>query len=126
MVVKMSKSLTLVKSGDEHYFLKEKQGDLVCVECGENFPRPIVANVSSGDVLKTYYACPRCLAKVKEMEPSKHEIKEKNAQETKGVKPHTPSRTQCKHFLGYLKKHPKNMPISDECLTCDSMIECLL
>ncbi len=126
MVVKMSKSLTLVKSGYERYFPGEKQGDLVCVECGENFIRPIVASVSSGDVLKTYYACPRCLAKVKEMVSSKHEEKEKNVQETKGIRVHTPSIIQCKHFLGYLKKRPKNTPISDECLTCDRMIECLL
>jgi hypothetical protein len=32
---------------------------------------------------------------------------------------------KCTHFLGYLKKRSKDMPFSDECLTCDKMIECL-
>lgn len=32
---------------------------------------------------------------------------------------------KCGHFLGYLKKRPKNTPIPDECLTCSKMIECL-
>ena len=122
----MANSLTLIKYGDERYFLREKQGDLVCAECGENFLKPILASVSSGDVLKTYYACPRCLAKVKEIGPSKHEEKEKDAPETKSIERPAPKSAECKHFLGYLKKRPKNTPISDECLTCDRMIECLL
>jgi len=33
---------------------------------------------------------------------------------------------KCRHFLGYLKKRPKDMQIPDECLTCDKMIQCLL
>jgi len=32
---------------------------------------------------------------------------------------------KCEHFLGYLKKRPKNTPIPDECLTYSKMIECL-
>jgi hypothetical protein len=32
---------------------------------------------------------------------------------------------KCTHFLGYLKKRPKDMSFPDECLTCDKMIECL-
>ncbi|MGQ9545081.1 MAG: hypothetical protein ACUVQX_04775, partial [Candidatus Bathycorpusculaceae bacterium] len=31
----------------------------------------------------------------------------------------------CKHFLGYLRKRPKDSPIPDECLVCEKMIECL-
>jgi DNA-directed RNA polymerase subunit RPC12/RpoP len=125
-LLNMANSLTLVKYRDERYFLGEKQVDFVCVECGENFLKPILASVSSGDVLKTYYACPRCLAKVKEMGPSKCEEKERTISEKKSIGHPAPSGTKCNHFLGYLKKRPKNTPISDECLTCDRMIECLL
>jgi hypothetical protein len=32
---------------------------------------------------------------------------------------------KCTHFLGYLKKRPRDMPFPDECLTCNKMIECL-
>lgn len=31
----------------------------------------------------------------------------------------------CPHFLGYLKKIPKDAPILDECLTCPRILECL-
>ncbi|MGB9959081.1 MAG: hypothetical protein ACPLKQ_00970 [Candidatus Bathyarchaeales archaeon] len=122
----MTNSLTLIKYDDERYFLREKRGDLICTECGESFLKPILASVSSGDVLETYYACPRCLAKVKEIEPPEHEEKEKTMQEPKSIESHAAKSVECKHYLGYLKKRPKNTPISDECLTCDRMIECLL
>lgn len=44
--------------------------------------------------------------------------------------PTTPSKLQarpagCSHFLGYLKKFPKNTSIPDECFGCLKMIECL-
>jgi len=44
--------------------------------------------------------------------------------------PTTPSKLQarppgCNHFLGYLKKIPKNTIIPDECFGCLKMIECL-
>jgi hypothetical protein len=32
---------------------------------------------------------------------------------------------KCQHFLGYLKRRPKDTPIPDECLTCGRMVECL-
>ena len=32
----------------------------------------------------------------------------------------------CNHFLGYMRKRAKDMPIPDECLTCSRMIECML
>ncbi|NIR87481.1 hypothetical protein GWO13_07945, partial [Candidatus Bathyarchaeota archaeon] len=30
----------------------------------------------------------------------------------------------CPHFLGYLKKIPKDTPLPDECLTCPRIFEC--
>jgi outer membrane biosynthesis protein TonB len=32
----------------------------------------------------------------------------------------------CPHHFGYLRDHPKNTPIPNECLTCTSIMECLL
>jgi hypothetical protein len=31
----------------------------------------------------------------------------------------------CSHFLGYLRKVPKNSSIPDECFSCPKMVECL-
>lgn len=115
----MSKASTLVRPYEE-------RGNLVCVECGENFLRPVLASIFLGDSLTTYYACPRCLAKVEEGDPPKREEKEGVTGEGKNAECNVPEITECEHFLGYLKKRPKNTPIPDGCLTCDKMIECLL
>ncbi|MDW8022945.1 MAG: hypothetical protein RMJ15_04315 [Nitrososphaerota archaeon] len=98
---------------------------MVCVECGENFLKPVLASVLLGDSLTTYYACPRCLAKVEDGNSPKHKEKERAADERKAERDVSET-TECKHFLGYLKKRPKNTPIPDGCLTCDKIIECLL
>lgn len=31
----------------------------------------------------------------------------------------------CPHHFGYLKEHPKNTPIPNECLTCTKIMQCL-
>ena len=31
----------------------------------------------------------------------------------------------CPHHFGYLKEHPKHIPIPNECLTCTKIMECL-
>jgi len=31
----------------------------------------------------------------------------------------------CPHYFGYLREHPKNTPIPNECLTCVKIMECL-
>jgi len=32
----------------------------------------------------------------------------------------------CPHHFGYLREHPKNTPIPNECLTCTKIVECLV
>jgi len=110
-------------------YLLSKHSSLICDGCGENFDRPILATVVSGNFSRTYYACPRCLTKVGEIESAKHD---KSDEEDKGStaiarkKMESDSEeTRCEHFLGYLRKRPKNTPIPDDCLTCSRMIECL-
>jgi len=34
--------------------------------------------------------------------------------------------SECPHHFGYLREHPKNTPIPNECLTCTKIMECLL
>jgi len=116
----MEKSLSLSKPKNENSYFRENQTGFRCDECGGAFRKPILATVSSGGCVQKYYACPRCLTKVSEMEERKSEetIKKVTAELEESV--------ECKHFLGYLKKRPKNTPVPEECLTCDKMIKCLL
>jgi tRNA(Ile2) C34 agmatinyltransferase TiaS len=100
---------------------KENSIDFVCNECGGAFQKPILATISSGGRVQTYYACPRCMARIskerKEITIPKEDVKKSSAKL---------NNVKCRHFLGYLKKRPKDVPTPDECLTCDKMIECLL
>jgi DNA-directed RNA polymerase subunit RPC12/RpoP len=98
-----------------------------CEECGEEFHEPILATVSSGLTAKEYYACPRCLSKVNDAEEIEDKEGEKQPEERKDLNIVEKSEGDigCSHELGYLKKRPRDMPIPEECLVCDKMIECL-
>jgi predicted RNA-binding Zn-ribbon protein involved in translation (DUF1610 family) len=115
-------TLELSKPHREDRSFKGNSVDFVCNECGETFQKPILATVSCKGHVQTYYACPRCMARTskerKEITISKEDVKKSSIKLENNVR--------CKHFLGYLKKRPKDVPIPDECLTCGKMIECLL
>ncbi|MEM0095139.1 MAG: hypothetical protein QXZ51_03120 [Candidatus Bathyarchaeia archaeon] len=120
--------MPLTKYDSHAYFSEQgKANSLTCSECGEVFQRPILATFSANGLSKTYYACPRCLTKVKEAPPEKEresgEVSVDSGQ--KVMDEHAKAGGECPHFFGFLKKRPKNMPIPDECLTCNRMIECL-
>jgi len=101
-----------------------------CNTCGEEFEAPLFAVVSSGYLLEEYYACPRCLSKVgvvernKTVEVDETEEEDKKFQEIE-VEDKMEEAVTCAHYLGYLKRRPKNTPIPEECLTCAKMIECM-
>jgi hypothetical protein len=118
----MQKSLKLSKLYREGSSFKGNSVDFICNECGGTFQKPILATVSCDGRVQTYYACPRCMARISkeynEITTSKKTVKKTPVKLENNVK--------CRHFLGYLKKRPKDAPIPDECLTCDKMIECLL
>jgi len=119
----MRKNLT-----PDHSF-EEGHGGLVCNECGEEFPKPILATVSSNRSSQTYLACPNCLSKVANTETHKdNKTTETSVLETKvkNVKLVSESKIECKHFFGYLGKRPQNTPIPEDCLICEKMVECLI
>jgi len=124
----MEKSTISLKINNLNH--RENAFSFKCEECNGTFPKPILATVSSHGSVQTYQACPRCLSKVSNIQSYNKEknvessILAKNVKKTIEAK-HEKSIT-CKHFLGYLKKRSKGMPIPDECLTCDKMIECLV
>jgi hypothetical protein len=89
--------------------------------------------------VQSYDACPYCLTEivvdasspVSEEEPQR-EIKEINVEETSGpakkekpVQPAAPA-PNCSHQLGYLSKRSPKEKIPEECMMCNSIVECML
>jgi RecJ-like exonuclease len=117
----MQKALQLPKLHTEHRSFEGNSMDFVCNECRGKFEKPVLATVSSSGRVQKYYACPRCMTRIKEERKnvtiSLEGVKKPSAKFENNV--------ECKHFLGYLKTRPKEAPIPDDCLTCGKMIECL-
>jgi len=125
----MQKSLSSLKVEDGNYFFKEGQVSFRCNGCSGAFQKPILATVSSQGSVQTYYACPRCLSKISDVKQRESEGSKETSVSLEKVRKVAVAKSEedvkCTHFLGYLKKRPKDAPFPDECLTCDKMIECL-
>jgi hypothetical protein len=125
----MEKGLIQLKPDNEDYLLGENQTLFRCNECKGTYQKPILATNSSLGHVQMYYACPRCLTKVTEVRDRKSKEGRETSISTKDVKKvavKDEGGVKCEHFLGYLKKRPKDTAIPDKCLTCDKMIECLV
>lgn len=124
----MEKSLCRIKLENGNL---ENQTLFKCNECSETFHKPLLATVSSMGHVQKYNACPHCLSEItvvkqNESDEKKEQVIPLENVEKVAVGKNVEDKMQCKHFLGYLKNRPKNTPVSDECLTCDKMIECML
>jgi DNA-directed RNA polymerase subunit RPC12/RpoP len=128
--LKMERNITSFKYGIESSQFSTTQAISRCSTCGEEFKTPLLAMVSSGFIVEEYYACPKCLSKVGNLEqPENLEDddavnKEEEALEMK-IEDDAEESVACMHHLGYLKRRPKNTPIPEECLTCSKMIDCM-
>ena len=126
----MERSRSSLKFEIDSHLPSETHERSRCNTCGEEFEAPLFAVVSSGYLLEEYYACPRCLSKVgvvernKTVEVDETEEEDKKFQEIE-VEDKMEEAVTCAHYLGYLKRRPKNTPIPEECLTCSKMIECM-
>lgn len=108
----------------------------ICANCGEEFQQPLLAELHSGSIIEEYYACPRCLTKVGEVEHERRaeaeateeaEEAEMPVEEASVVEVVKVEETQqsCPYHLGYLRKREKGSPIPEGCFTCSKMIECI-
>jgi len=124
----MEKNLGSMKI--ENYSYEESQTGFRCNGCKGTFQKPILATVSSHGSVQTYHACPRCLSKIRDVKYDKNEESKETPVSVKNVKKVVAAKheesVKCKYFLGYLKKRSRDMPIPEECLICDKMIECLV
>jgi DNA-directed RNA polymerase subunit RPC12/RpoP len=128
----MEKNMSSLKVGQEDYSPTNPEG-ISCDNCGKKFEKPLFTTISSGQVLKEYYACPKCLSKIISVDVQKS----KNIKQPEIIKDEEPkldnTKTEkkketipgCKNTIGFLKRRPKNTAIPEECFTCNKMIDCM-
>jgi DNA-directed RNA polymerase subunit RPC12/RpoP len=132
----LERKLNTLELNEENEIVIEAQDNAVCDVCGEEFKHPLLAELVSGDHTEEYYACPRCLTKVGEVErQEKIEVDEDDGEEEEGEvveevqqeneTAKSADAPPCPYYLGYLKKRQKNSPIPETCLICSKMIECM-
>jgi hypothetical protein len=103
-----------------------------CETCGRAFETPIQLTNLSASPSEIYNACPFCFSKQNEaleetVDLNTPALKESNeSSEESNEDQKSPEQFDCPHYVGYLKKRPKNSPIPEDCLTCEKMIQCLL
>jgi DNA-directed RNA polymerase subunit RPC12/RpoP len=127
----LERTHTTLTIDEENPILINAQENSVCDVCGEEFDQPLFAEITSGDHTEEYYACPRCLTKVREVESQqKAKVEEQEEEEQSAEIQHedesgkTEETPACPYHLGFLKKRQKNSPIPETCFTCNKMIEC--
>jgi hypothetical protein len=127
--LKMERSLSSLKFEVSDPAVSATHTGSVCNACGEMFATPLLAMVFSDYLVEEYYACPKCLSKVRSVERREQAKVEDVAKEDNSlgieVEDAVAEETGCAHHLGYLKSRPKNTSIPEECLTCSKMIECM-
>ena len=127
----MERSISSLRFESENNALLETHVSSRCDTCGEEFETPLFAVVSSGYLKEEYYACPRCLSRVRGVDrqkPVEADEAEEEDDDQSGeveVEDKMEEAVVCAHHLGYLKRRPKNTPIPEECLTCTKMIDCI-
>ena len=127
----LSKLISMPHSND---FVRESNRCL-CDACGRMSDNPIRLTNLSADSMQIYNACPFCFSKLDEKiifdkEPDDLKVPTSNTssailRKNQENKDHS-EELECPHYLGYLKKRPKNTSIPEACLTCEKMIQCVL
>jgi hypothetical protein len=103
-------------------------------KCGRVFDKPLELIDLARPSDQSSHVCPYCLTKLEPAQPKQEAVAEAFSEETvetvetvEKVEDATEQEEgKCPHFVGYLKKRPKNAPIPDFCLTCPQMMECML
>jgi DNA-directed RNA polymerase subunit RPC12/RpoP len=125
----MERNLSSWKLENDEHAHEETYPNHKCDGCGGEFQRPLLATVTSNEVVQRYYACPRCLTQVREERRRQNQGSSDTQFSIRdAVKPAAKldDNVKCDHFFGYLRKRDKNSPIPEDCLTCEKMIECMV
>lgn len=94
-------------------------------KCGKGFEKPLQLIDLAKPSDEGYPVCPYCLSKIESTQPEQEMATETFLEEKpQDIIEH--KEEGCPHFVGYLRKRPKNVEIPDFCLTCPEMMKCLL
>jgi hypothetical protein len=95
--------------------------------CGKVFASPL-KTLNLRDSAGPYPACPFCLTKITYPQPeiTKLEIQKEN-RSSKDKKDKSKENPQtCKYHLGYLSERQDKQKIPDDCMVCQSLLDCML
>ena len=127
----MERNSNTPESDVENQFFTAREENSVCEVCGKEFEQPLLAEKTSGSHREKYYACPRCLTKVGEVEHQEEaevdEVEEEEEMadaEPENAASNAQDASGCPYYMGYLKKRQRNSPVPETCFTCSKMIEC--
>jgi hypothetical protein len=106
--------------------------------CGRVFANPIKAENHSAKKTERYEACPYCLTDITvvttsepfedrpESEVSKVKSEPPIIQHPERKPPESPAKVKCTHEFGYLSKRESKEKIPEECMMCESIVQCML
>ncbi|UCE43876.1 MAG: hypothetical protein JSV57_05895 [Candidatus Bathyarchaeota archaeon] len=112
-----------------------KSGEIVCPndKCGKTISNPLKLTDLSSKQSWAYLACPHCMSRLGTTTAKQKDSAERNpfkslgGRASKKTDPEEKKDTgKCNQYFGYLREHPKYVPIPDECLTCPKATKCLL
>jgi len=121
----MSQQVRAVKDGESYICSNPK--------CKKSFTTPLLAQDLSSKDTSPYYACPACFTRIEDIDPSvdkrrkprsKKSVLEKASAKLEEAQ-ETLDETKCPHHFGYLAQKPRTEKMSDECMVCSKMLECM-
>jgi hypothetical protein len=108
--------------------LRTMGNHLVCPykNCGKGFEQPVLFMKEARCLREMYYACPHCHSKVDLLSQNKDfsKVKAVASVDVKAYACREARPENCSHYIGYLKTQPENMPLPEECLTCQKVLLC--
>ena len=98
--------------------------------CEKTFTKPLKTMNLQQESKGPYYACPYCLTEItitedlpdippEEIEAEIELPKEESIQNQEEL-------STCKHYFGYLREKKPGQQISDECIVCTKIIDCMI
>lgn len=100
-------------------------------KCQGKIEEPILLNSLATVAEEQYYACPHCFIKLDvnaENAQPQNEGEKKEIEKPPVKPPETEAKgsSACPHHFGYLANRPKDAPITQECLVCSKIVNCML
>ena len=109
-------------------------------ECGMVLDNPIIVQDLSSKNESSYSACPYCLTemvieKASEVKEESRTLKKKRAKieeveaqppKLKPPRPLSVKESKCAYHFGYLSQRSKKEKISEECMICEKIVQCML